>query len=80
MAALNKKTTEINYKDGLGMLLQNKPFWLLVLVFAASYGIYYTWTSVLDLAVQPFDIWITSGWLGTGGSLAGIVSGIIIAR
>ena len=81
IAALTRKTTEISYKDGLRMLLHNRSYWLLVLVFATSFGIYFGWTSVLDLAVQPFDIdERTSGWLGTGGSLAGIISGIIIAR
>ena len=81
MAALNKKTTEINYKEGLRMLLDNKPYWLLVLVLAASSGIYLGWISVVDFAVQRFDISeTTSGWLGTGASLAGIVSGVVIAR
>lgn len=81
IAALTRKTTEIGYKDGLRALLHNGPYWLLVLVFAASFGIYFGWLSVLDLAVQPFSInEKTSGLLGTGGSLAGIISGIIIAR
>ena len=81
IAASKRKATEIGYKDGLQMLLHNGPYWLLVFAFAASFGIYFGWTSVLDLAVQPFNIdEKTSGWLGTGGSLAGIVSGVIIAR
>ena len=81
IAALTRKTTEIGYKDGLKMLIYNKSYWLLVLVFAASFGIYFGWTSVLDLAVQPFSISEkSSGWLGTCSSLAGIISGVIIAR
>ncbi|KAM7441414.1 hypothetical protein ABFA07_009503 [Porites harrisoni] len=81
VAAFTRKTTEIGYKDGLKMLIYNKSYWLLVLVFAASFGIYFGWTSVLDLAVQPFNISEkSSGWLGTCSSLAGIISGVIIAR
>lgn len=80
-AALKKQSSEISYKDGFRLLLRNGPYWLLVLVFAASFGIYFGWTSVLDLAVQPFHIdEKTSGWLGTAGSLAGIISGVIIAK
>lgn len=81
IAALKRKTTEIGYLEGIKTLISNRSYWFLVFVFAASFGIYFGWTSVLDLAVQPFNISEkTSGWLGTGGSLAGIVSGIIIAR
>ena len=81
VAAFTRKTTEIGYKDGLKMLIYNKSYWLLVLVFAASFGIYFGWTSVLDLAVQPFNISEkSSAWLGTCSSLAGIISGVIIAR
>ena len=81
IAALTRKTTETSYVEGLKLLIRNQSYWLLVFVLAASFGIYFGWTSVLDLAVQPFNISAkTSGWLGTGGSLAGIISGIIIAR
>ena len=81
IAALKRKTTEISYIEGIKMLMCNWSYWLLVFVFALSFGIYFGWTSVLDLAVQPFKISEKiSGWLGTGGSLAGIISGIIIAR
>ena len=78
---LTRKQTKIGYVEGIKMLITNWSYWLLIFVFAASFGIYSGWSSVLDLAVQPFKIdEKTSGLLGTGGSLAGIVSGIIIAR
>lgn len=78
---LTRKRTEVGYVEGIKMLFANWSYWLLSLIFAVSFGIYYGWSSVLDLAIQPFNIdEKTSGWLGTGGSLAGIVSGIIIAR
>ena len=81
IAALTRKATEIGYVEGFKLLIRNQSYWILVFVLAASFGIYFGWTSVLDLAVQPFNISAkTSGWLGTGGSLAGIISGIIIAR
>lgn len=81
IAAVTRKGTEISYKEGFKLLIRNRSYWLLVFVLAASFGIYFGWTSVLDVAVQPFNISEkTSGWLGTGGSLAGIISGIIIAR
>ena len=81
IAALTRKVTEISYIEGFKLLIRNQSYWLLVFVLAASFGIYSGWASVLDLAVQPFDISEkTSGWLGTGVSLAGIISGIIIAR
>ena len=84
---LNEKLTGLRYGyiygyvEGIKILITNWSYWLLIFVFAASFGIYFGWSSVLDLAVQPFKIdEKTSGLLGTGGSLAGIVSGIIIAR
>ena len=81
IAALTKEVTEIGYVEGFKLLIRNRSYWLLVFVLAASFGIYFGWISVLDLAVQPFNISEkTSGWLGTGSSLAGIVSGIIVAR
>jgi len=81
IAALTRKVTEIGYVEGFKLLIRNQSYWLLVFVLAASFGIYCGWASVLDLAVQPFSISEkTSGWLGTGVSLAGIVSGTIIAR
>ena len=80
IAALTREVTEIGYVKGFKLLIRNQSYWLLVFVLAASFGIYFGWTSVLDLAVQPFNISEeTSGWLGTGASLAGIISGIIIA-
>ena len=81
IAALTRKVTEISYAEGFKLLIRNQSYWLLVFVLAASFGIYSGWASVLDLAVQPFSISEkTSGWLGTGVSLAGIISGTIIAR
>ena len=81
IAALTRKVTEIGYVEGFKLLIRNQSYWLLVFVLAASFGIYSGWASVLDLAVQPFSISEkTSGWLGTGVSLAGIISGTIIAR
>ena len=81
IAALTREVTEIGYVKGFKLLIRNQSYWILVFVLAASFGIYSGWASVLDLAVQPFNISAkTSGWLGTGGSLAGIISGIIIAR
>ena len=81
IAALTKEVTEIGYVEGFKLLIRNQSYWLLVFILAASFGIYFGWASVLDLAVQPFNISEkTSGWLGTGSSLAGIISGIIIAR
>ena len=80
IAALTRKATEIGYVEGFKLLIRNQSYWILVFVLAASFGIYSGWASVLDLAVQPFNISAkTSGWLGTGDSLAGIISGIIIA-
>ena len=81
ITALTREVTEIGYIEGFKLLIRNQSYWLLVFVLAASFGIYSGWTSVLDLAVQPFNISEkTSGWLGTGSSLAGIISGIIVAR
>lgn len=76
-----RKQTKIGYVEGIRMLVTNWSYWLLIFVFATSFGIYFGWSSVLDLAVQPFQIdEKTSGFLGTSGNSAGIVSGIIIAR
>ena len=81
VATFTRTTTKISYIDGGRMLLRNGPFWLLAVGFAFSFGIYFGWTSVLDLAVEPFGVSKTmSGWLGTGTSLAGIISGVVIAR
>ncbi|XP_048585396.1 solute carrier family 49 member 4 isoform X2 [Nematostella vectensis] len=69
------------YKDGLGRLLRNGSYWLLAVVFAISFGVYFGWLAVFALAVKPFGIGETkAGWLGCAGTMAGITSGIILAR
>ncbi|XP_068669876.1 solute carrier family 49 member 4-like isoform X2 [Montipora foliosa] len=81
IAAMKKRTTETGYKQGFGMLWNNTSYWLLILGYSLSFGIYFGWTSVLDVAVEPFNVdEKTSGWLGTAGSLAGTLSGVLIAR
>ncbi|EDO48766.1 predicted protein [Nematostella vectensis] len=68
-------------KSELSEISRDVWFWLLTFVFSVSYGSYYGWISVLDVAVAPFEISEdTAGWLGCLGSLAGVLSAILAAR
>ncbi|KAL9955625.1 hypothetical protein ACROYT_G036976 [Oculina patagonica] len=46
-----------------------------------TFGIYFGWLSMLDVFLAKFDIDAnTAGWLGCAATLAGVVSGIALAR
>jgi len=61
--------------------MKNGQFWLLITLAGLSFGIYFGWLSMLDVFLAKFNVDpITAGWLGCGATLAGVVSGIVLAR
>jgi hypothetical protein len=69
------------YLESVKKLLSDRSYLHLAFIFAISYVAYFFWMSVLSLAVKPFGINESlAGWLGTAATLAGICSGVCIAR
>ena len=70
-----------NIRDSFRQVARNGQFWLLASVAALSYGVYLGWLSMLDVVLAKFEVDpTTAGWLGCGATLAGGVSGIMLAR
>jgi FLVCR family MFS transporter len=69
------------YTESIKKLVFDRSYIHLVFIFAMSYGVYFGWMAVLSLAVKPFGINESlAGWLGTAATIAGICSGICLAR
>lgn len=79
--SVSSSTSHLSGKKGFSALLKNHSFWILAVLCGLSFGIYYGWLSVLDVVLAKFNVdQETAGWLGCGGTLAGIASGILLAR
>lgn len=71
----------LSTKASLRRIVRNRPFWLLVALTGTTFGIYFGWLSMLDVFLAKFNVdAITAGWLGCAATLAGVVSGIALAR
>ena len=71
----------LGYRDSLSALAKNSSFWWLAVLFGLQSGVLLGWMSVFAIAVSPFGIsQLTAGWLGCASSLAGFVSGVVLAR
>ena len=69
------------FKSSLIRMLRNGSFWVLASLFAVEFGVAFAWQSVLALLLSKFGIGQhTASLIGSGGSLAGIVSGLIVSR
>lgn len=67
--------------SALKVLLKDSSYMFLSFVFSVNYGVYFSWYSVLALAVKPFGVGETkAGYLGCSAILAGCLSGIIVGR
>ena len=61
--------------------MKNGQFLLFTTITALAFGIYYGWLSMLGVFLDKFHVdAVTAGWLGCAATLAGVVSGILIAR
>jgi len=61
--------------------MKNGQFWLLAILAGLNFGIYFGWFSMLDVFLAKFKVDpLTAGWLGSGATFAGVVSGILLAR
>ncbi|XP_031549371.1 solute carrier family 49 member 4-like [Actinia tenebrosa] len=68
-------------KQEFKTLISDYRFLYLGFLFGISFGIYFGWLGLLALAVRPFGISESlAAWIGTASVVAGIFSGIIIAR
>lgn len=61
--------------------MKNRQFLLLASLTGITFGMYFGWLSMLDVFLAEFDVDAnTAGWLGCSATLAGVVSGIALAR
>ena len=71
----------LSTKASLRQVMKNGQFWLLITLAGLTFGIYFGWFSMLDVFLAKFNVDpITAGWLGCSATLAGVVSGIFLAR
>lgn len=77
----SSRSNTLSTKASFRQVMKNRQFWLLTALTGLSFAIYFGWLSMLDVFLAKFNIDpITAGWLGCGATLAGVVSGIILAR
>lgn len=77
----SSRSNTLSTKASLRQVMKNRQFWLLTALTGLSFAIYFGWLSMLDVFLAKFNIDpITAGWLGCGATLAGVVSGIMLAR
>lgn len=77
----SSKSQGVSTKTSFLQLARNRPFWLLATLTGLTFGIYFGWLSMLDVFLAKFQVDnITAGWLGCSATLAGVVSGIAVAR
>ena len=61
--------------------MKNRHFLWLASLTGITFGIYFGWLSMLDVFLAEFNVGATTaGWLGCTATLAGVVSGIALAR
>lgn len=61
--------------------MKNHQFLLLASLTGITFGVYFGWLSMLDVFLAEFHVDAnTAGWLGCSATLAGVVSGIALAR
>ena len=77
----SSRSHALSTKASFRLLMKNSQFWLLMALTGLSFGIYFGWLSMLDVFLAKFNVDpITAGWLGCGATLAGVFSGIMLAR
>lgn len=77
----SSRSHTLSTKASFRNVLRNGQFWLLMVLAGASFAIYFGWLSMLDVFLAKFQVDpITAGWLGCSATLAGVVSGVFLAR
>ena len=70
-----------NFKLGILTLIRRRSMWVLAIVYGVGLGSYGSWSSVLDIIVNPLGISQTkAGWLGFYGGVGGVFGGIIMGK
>ena len=71
----------LSYKAFMGLLVKNKPFWLLVALAGCSVGVYCGLMMALDVLLAKYGVdQSTAGKLGCAAFVAGVLPGILLAR
>ena len=77
----SSRSHTLSTRASLGSVMNNGQFWLLIALAGFSMGVYFGWLSMLDVFLDKFNVVPeTAGWLGCSALLAGVVSGIVLAR
>ena len=72
----NTQSTRASFRQ----VMRDGQFWLLITLAGLVFGVYFGWLSMLDVSLKFKVDPTTAGWLGCGAALAGVVSGILLAR
>ena len=76
-STLSTQSTRASFRQ----VMRDGQFWLLIMLAGLVFGVYFGWLSMLDVFLDKFNVDpTTAGWLGCGATLAGVVSGILLAR
>ncbi|XP_068673644.1 solute carrier family 49 member 4 homolog [Montipora foliosa] len=77
----SSRSPEVSTKASLEQLARDGQFWLLMFLAGLCCGVYFGWLSVLDIFLADFKVdAVTAGWLGCSSTIAGVFSGIVLAR
>lgn len=72
--SLSSAAGRVEFIPGAKLLLRNRHFWLLLLVFSVSNGVNWGWSSVQDLIFSGVGIdQKTAGWLGFWANVASLL-------
>ena len=72
--SLSSAAGRLDFISGAKTLLQNRSFWLLLLIFSLSNGVSWGWSSVQDLIFSGVGIdQKTAGWLGFWANVASLL-------
>ncbi|KAL9955628.1 hypothetical protein ACROYT_G036979 [Oculina patagonica] len=79
--SLSSSTHTLSTSASLKQAMRNCKLLPLAAMTGLTYGIYFGWLSMLDVFLAKFHVDAnTAGWLGCAATLAGVVSGITLAR
>ncbi|XP_033733340.1 solute carrier family 49 member 4 homolog isoform X2 [Pecten maximus] len=71
----------VEYKKALLKMSKNGNLWLIAMAYAVPAGVYGVYGSVFDVILNPVGVAQSeAGWIGFYSSMAGCVSGLVIAR
>jgi len=79
--SLSGRVERENFVKGLKLLMRNRQFWMLCLIYGLTTGVYSGWGAVLNVNLSKFGVTQkNSGWIGFYTVFAGVGAGMLLAR